>query len=162
MMRAAGTSRKWIPIIVMVGWIYVGSSLLENAASNAIKYTLLGAVIATTEVLIGLSIAAGQVFPFALGLVFLGTLLSSIPLFHAGSFTFPPDHWKVAGALAGSAALLLSPWIRRMVRRLSILHGFEYFDGRPEPKLGLASKEDLQILIRLDHDFDFLGSADAP
>jgi uncharacterized membrane protein YphA (DoxX/SURF4 family) len=155
-MQAAGTWRKWIPIIVMIAWIYVGSSLLQNEAPNAIRYTILGAVIGITEVLIGLSIAAGQVFPFATGLVFLGMLLLSIPLFHAGFLTFPPDHWKLAVALAGSAALLLSSWIRRTLRYLSIPHRFEYFDRRPESKLGLASREDLQILIKLNRNFDFL------
>jgi uncharacterized membrane protein YphA (DoxX/SURF4 family) len=155
-MQAAGTWRKRIPIIVMILWIYVGSSLLRHAASAAIRYPILGAVTGITEVLVGLSIAAGQVFPFAAGLIFLGTLLSSIPLFHSGSFAFPPDHWRLAVALAGSAALMLSPWIRRMVGRLSVLHRPEYLDGRSESKLGCASREDVQIMIKLDPDFDTL------
>lgn len=151
MMKPAGTWRKWIPIIVMVSWIYVASGLLQNAASAAVKYALLGGVIGITEVLIGLSIAAGQVFPFAAGLTFLGTLVSSIPLFHAGSLSFPPDHWKIGVALAGSAALMSAPWIRRMLQCLSIRGGRESLDGKAELKLGGDSRnEGIGIMIRLD------------
>lgn len=155
-MKPASGWRRWIPIFVMIAWIYAASSLLQNAAPNTVTYTLLGGVIGITGVLVGLSIATGQFFPFAVGLIFLGTLLSSIPLFHAGSFTFPPDHWKVAVALAGSGALLLSPWIGRTVRRLSMLHAFNSLDGRAEPKSGPASREDVQILIRLDSGLDLM------
>jgi hypothetical protein len=151
MMKPAGTWRKWIPIIVMVSWIYVASGLLQNAASATVKYALLGGVIGITEVLIGLSIAAGQVFPFAAGLIFLGTLVSSIPLFHAGSLSFPPDHWKIGVALAGSAALMSAPWIRRMLQRLSIRSGRESLDGKAELKLGGDSRDEgIGIMIRLD------------
>lgn len=151
MMKPAGTWRKWIPIIVMVSWIYVASGLLQNAVSAAVKYALLGGVIGITEVLIGLSIAAGQVFPFAAGLIFLGTLVSSIPLFHAGSLSFPPDHWKIGVALAGSAALMSAPWIRRMLQRLSIHGGRESLDGKAELKLGGDSRDEgIGIMIRLD------------
>ena len=156
MMKLAGTWRKWIPILVMIAWIYTASKSLQTEASAAIKYTLLGGVIGITEVLVGLSIAAGQVFSFAAGLIFIGTLLSSIPLFHAGSFKFPPDHWKIAVALAGTAALLLSPWLRRMVQRLFILQQLDLLDRRQEPKLGRDSGEHANILIRLDRGFDFL------
>lgn len=139
----------------MVAWIYAASNLLQNAAPDAVKYTLLGGVIGITGVLVGLSIAAGQFFPFAAGLIFLGTLLSSIPRFHTGSFTFPPDHWTIAVALAGSTALLLSPWIRRMAQRLSILQQLASLDRRQESKPERDSKEDVRILIRLDRGFDF-------
>jgi uncharacterized membrane protein YphA (DoxX/SURF4 family) len=154
MMKPAGKWRRWIPIVVMIAWIYAASSLLQNAASAATKYTILGGVIGITEVLVGLSIAAGQVFPFAAGLIFLGTLLSCLPLSHAGSFSFPPDHWKIAVALAGSVALFLSPWIRRMVQRLSTQQ-LASLDERQEPKRGRDSREDVRILIRLDRGFDF-------
>jgi hypothetical protein len=155
MMKPAGTWRKWIPIVVMVLWIYVASGLLLNAVSATVNHGFLGGIIGVTVVLIGLSIAAGQVFPFAAGLIFLGTLLSSIPLLHAGSFSFPPDHWKIGVVLAGSAALFLSPWIKRMIGHLSILHRFAFLDEEPEPKVGRDSKEDVQILIRLNRGFDF-------
>ena len=135
----------------MVSWIYVASGLLQNAAPAAVKYALLGGVIGITEALIGLSIAAGQVFPFATGLIFLGTLVSSIPLFHAGSLSFPPDHWKICVALAGSAALMSAPWIRRMLQRLSIHGGRESLDEKAELKLGGDSRdEEIGIMIRLD------------
>lgn len=151
MMKPAGTWRKWIPIIVMVSWIYVASGLLQNAVSAAVKYALLGGVIGITEVLIGLSVAAGQVFPFAAGLIFLGTLVSSIPLFHAGSLSFPPDHWKIGVALAGSAALMSAPWIRRMLQRLSIRGGRESLDEKAELRLGGDSRDEgIGIMIRLN------------
>lgn len=161
MMKPAGTWRKWIPIIVMVSWIYVASGLLQNAASATVKYALLGGVIGITEVLIGLSIAAGQVFPFAAGLIFLGTLVSSIPLFHAGSLSFPPDHWKIGVALAGSAALMSAPWIRRMLQRLSIRSGRESVDGKAELKLGGDSRDEgIGIMIRLDsHGLELMRKA---
>ena len=156
MTKPAGTGRRWISIIVMISWIYVGSSLLQNAASATVNYILLSGIIGVTVVLIGLSIAVGQVFPFAAGLIFLGTLLSSIPLPHAGSFRFPPDHWKIAVVLAGSAALFLPPWIRSRVEHLSIPHRLVFLDEKPELKAGRDSNEDVQILIRLDRGFDCL------
>jgi hypothetical protein len=156
MMGPAGTWRKWIPIIVMISWIYVGSSLLQNVASATVNNIFLGGIIGVTVVLIGLSIAAEQVFPFAAGLIFLGTLLSSIPLLHDGSFSFPPDHWKICVVLAGSAALFLSPWIRRMVEHLSIFHWLVFLDEKPDLKAARDSKEDVQILIRLDRGLFFL------
>lgn len=161
MMQAANTWRKWIPIVVMVSWIYVGSNLLQNATSAAVNYILLGGTIGVTEVLIGQSIATQQLFPFAAGLIFIGTLLSSIPLFHAGSVSLPPDHWKIAVALAGSTALLFSPRIKRMIRHLSIFHGLEFLHGKPESILGPTSRGDVQIRIRLDRTFDFLRGLDA-
>ncbi len=123
MMKLAGTWRKWVLILAMIAWIYAANSMLQNVASPSVKYILIGAVIGITVVLIGLSIAAEQVFPFAAGLILLETLLSSIPLFHDGSFSFHPDHWKIAVALAGAASLLLSRWIRRVVHHLCVFIG---------------------------------------
>jgi hypothetical protein len=153
MMKLAGTGRKWIPIIAMIAWIYAASSMLQNVASPSVKYTLIGAVIGITVVLIGLSIAAEQVFPFAAGLIFVGTLLSSIPLFHAGSFSFPPDHWKIVVALFGAAALLLSAWIRRVVQHLCVCYRLELFEEKSESTLG-DERDDFQILIRLNRGFN--------
>jgi hypothetical protein len=119
MMKLAGTWRKWIPIIAMIAWIYAASRTPQNVASPSVKYTLVGAAIGSTVVLIGLSIAAEQIFPFAAGLIFLRTLLSSISLFHTGSFSVPPDHWKIAVALAGAATLSLSPCIRSHLQQTS-------------------------------------------
>ena len=156
MMKPPVAWRKWIPIIAMVSWIYVASSLLRYAASATVNYILVGGIIGFTIVLIGLSIAGKQVFPFAAGLIFLGTLLSSISPLHAGSFSFPPDHWKIAVVLAGGAALFLPPWIRSMVEHLSIPHRLVFLDEKPELKVGRDSNEDVQILIRLDRGFDCL------
>ncbi|HEU5352550.1 MAG TPA: hypothetical protein VFU55_13225 [Terracidiphilus sp.] len=156
MLKPAGTWRKWIPTIVMVSWVYVASSLLLYEASATVNCILLGGIIGFTVVLIGLSIAVGQVFPFATGLIFLGTLLSSISLLDAGSFSFPPDHWKIGVVLAGSAALVLSPWIRRIIKHPSILHRRVFLDEKPEPRVERDSKGDVQILIKLDRNFDFL------
>ena len=155
MMKLAGTWRKWVPIIAMIAWIYAASSMLQNVASPSVKYTLIGAVIGITVVLIGLSIAAEQVFPFAAGLIFLGTLLSSIPVLHAGSFSFPPDHWKIAVALSGAATLLLSLWIRRVVQHLCLLYRLARFEEKLESTLG-DERDDVQILIRFDRGFDSL------
>jgi hypothetical protein len=154
-MKLAGTWRKWVLILAMIAWIYAANSMLQNVASPSVKYTLIGAVIGITVVLIGLSIAAEQVFPFAAGLILLGTLLSSIPLFHDGSFSFHPDHWKIAVALAGAASLLLSRWIRRVVHHLCVLYRLACFEEKSESTLG-DERDDVQILIRFNRGFDSL------
>lgn len=59
---------RWILIALMIFWIYMGSSVLQSTSSVAFKFILLGGVLAITEALIGISIAMGEVFPFALGL----------------------------------------------------------------------------------------------
>ena len=151
LMKPTGTWGKWILIIAMVSWIYVASSLLRYTASATVNYILLGGIIGFTVVLIGLSIAREQLFTFAAGLIFLGTLLSSISLLHAGSFSFPPDHWKIAVVLASGAALFLSPWIKSTVEHLSFVHRRELLDEEAEPHCEFDPRdEDVEILIRLD------------
>lgn len=151
MMKPTGTWRRWVPIFAMLSWIYVASSLLRYAASAAVNYILVGGIIGFTVVLIVLSIAGEQFFTFAAGLIFLGTLLSSISLLHAGSFRFPPDHWKIAVVLAGGAALFLSPWIKRTVEHLSFVDRPELLDEEAEPDCEFDPRdEDVEILIRLD------------
>jgi hypothetical protein len=151
LMKPTGTWRKWILIIAMVSWIYVASSLLRYTASATVNYILVGGIIGFTVVLIGLSFAREQLFTFAAGLIFLGTLLSSISPLHAGSFRFPPDHWKIAVVLAGGAALSLSPWIKRTVEHLSFVDRPESLDEEAEPRCEFDPRdEDVEILIRLD------------
>ena len=152
MMNPPVAWRKWIPIIAMVSWIYVASSLLRYAASATVNYILVGGIIGFTVVLIGLSIAGEQLFTFAAGLILLGTLLSSISPLHAGSFSFPPDHWKIAVVLAGGAALFLSPWIKSTVGHLSFFDRPELLDEEAEPHCEFDPRdEDVEILIRLDN-----------
>jgi len=138
--------------MAMIAWIYAASTMLPNVASPSVKYTVVGGI---TLVLIGLSIAAEQVFPFAAGLIFLGTLLSSIPLFQPGSFSFPPDNWKIAVALAGAATLSVSPWIRRVVQHLCVFYRPELFEDKSESTFG-DERDDVQILIRINRGFDSL------
>jgi uncharacterized membrane protein YphA (DoxX/SURF4 family) len=138
MIRTTHTWKRWLLVGVMISWIYLASSLLQSASSEVLKFTLLCGVLAITEVLIGISIAAGEVFPFALGLVFFGTLLSYIPFFHLHSFNFPPDHWKLAVALAACAVLINSRWINQVAEHLALPHGFkttkvETSDSIPDP-----------------------------
>lgn len=151
MMKPGATWRNWILILVMIAWIYLASSLLKSAASPAVKYTVLG-VIGITEILIGLSIAVEQVFPFAVGLLFLGTLPTNLQLFHVSSFTFPSDRSEIAVVPAAIVALLLSPWIGRVIHRLSFVGRFELLDREEEPPCRCDPRdEDVEILIRLDH-----------
>ena len=152
MVRVAHTWGKRCSTVAMIAWIYAVSSMLQNVESLPVRYTLIGAVIVFTVVLIGLSIAAEQLFPFAAGLVFLGTLLSSISLFHVGSLSFPPDYWKMVVALSGAVILSLSPNIRSVAQHLSALYQLELFEERSESTIGDA-RGDVQILIRLNHGF---------
>lgn len=116
---------RWILIALMILWIYMASSVLESTSSVALKFVLLGGVLAITEALIGTSIAMGEVFSFALGLVFIGVLLSNIPFLHLGALKIPPDHWKLAVALAGCGMLISSRWINDTAERLPLFHGFK-------------------------------------
>ena len=125
MQRATRTWKRWVLITLMILWIYSASSVLESTSSVALKYILLGGVLAVTEALVGISIAMGEVFPFALGLVFFGVLLSNIPFLHLGALNFPPDHWKLAVALAGCGMLISSRWINDIAERLPLFHGFK-------------------------------------
>ena len=139
MQRATRTWKRWVLITLMILWIYSASSVLESASSVALKYILLGGVLAITEALVGISIAMGEVFPFALGLVFFGVLLSNIPFLHLGALNFPPDHWKLAVALAGCGMLICSRWINDIAERLPFFHGFKMpkpvtRDSGPDPR----------------------------
>lgn len=115
---------RWILIALMIFWIYMGSSVLQSTSSVAFKFILLGGVLAITEALIGISIAMGEVFPFALGLVFFGALLSNIPFLRLGALNIPPDHWKLVVALAGCGMLIFSRWINDIAERVPLFHGF--------------------------------------
>jgi len=117
--------KKWILVALMILWIYLASSVLQSTAPAALKFILLGGVLAITEALIGISIAMGEVFPFALGLVFFGALLSNIPFMQLGTLNFPPDHWKLVVALAGCGMLILSLWINDIAERRPLFHGFK-------------------------------------
>lgn len=138
MIRTTHTWKGWLLVALMISWIYLASRLLQSASSEVLKFTLLGGVLAITELLIGISIAAGEVFPFALGLVFFGTLLSYIPFFHLDSVNFPPDHWEMAVALAACAMLICSRWINQAAEHLPLSYGFktpkvETSDSIPDP-----------------------------
>lgn len=139
MQRATRTWKRWVLITLMILWIYSASSVLESTSSVALKYILLGGVLAITEALVGISITMGEVFPFALGLVFFGVLLSNIPFLHLGALNFPPDHWKLAVALAGCGMLISSRWINDIAERLPFFHGFKMpkpvtRDSGPDPR----------------------------
>jgi hypothetical protein len=67
------TRKGWLLFALMISWIYLASRLFQRASSEVLKFTLLGGVPVITEALIGISIAMGEVFPFALGLAFFGT-----------------------------------------------------------------------------------------
>jgi len=125
MHRATRTWGRWILIALMILWVYMASSVLQSTSSVALKFILLGGVLAITEALIGISIAMGEVFPFALGLVFFGVLLSNVPFLHLGALNFPPDHWKLVVALAGCGMLIASRWINDIAQRLPFFHGFK-------------------------------------
>jgi hypothetical protein len=125
MQRATRTWKRWILIALMILWIYIASSVLENTSSAALKYILLGGILAITEALAGISIAIGAIFPFALGLVFFGVLLSNIPFLHLGALNLPPDHWKLVVALAGCGMLISSRWINDIRERFPFFHGFK-------------------------------------
>lgn len=138
MIRTTHTWKEWLLVALMISWMYLASGLLQSASSEVLKFTLLGGVLAITEVLIGISIAMGKVFPFALGLVFFGTLLSYIPFVHLHSLNFPPDHWKMAVALAACAMLISSRWINQIAEHLPLPHAFkrlkvETSDFIPDP-----------------------------
>lgn len=139
MQRATRTWKRWVLITLMILWIYSASNVLESTSSVALKFILLGGVLAITEALVGISIAMGEVFPFALGLVFFGVLLSNIPFLHLGALNFPPDHWKLAVALAGCGMLISSRWINDIAERLPFFHGFKMpkpvtRDSGPDPR----------------------------
>ena len=151
MIRTTHTWKGWLLVALMISWIYLASRLLQSASSEVLKFTLLGGVLAITEVLIGISIAAEEVFSFALGLVFIGTLLSYIPFFHLHSLNFPPDHWKMAVALAGCAMLICSRWINQIAEHLPLPHGFrtpkvETSDFIPDPP-----DQKVEITVRMAH-----------
>lgn len=125
MERATSTGKRWILVALMILWIYLASIVLQSTAFVALKFILLGGVLAITEALIGISIAMGEVFPFALGLVFFGVLLSNIPFLRLGTLNFPPDNWKLVVALAGCGMLISSRWINDTAERLPLFDGFK-------------------------------------
>lgn len=122
-MPTAHPLRKWLLIVLVISWIYLASSMLQEISSVALKFIFLGGAIAITEVLIAISIAVGEVFPFALGLVFFGTLLSNIPVFHLPSLSLPSAQSKAALALIACGVLLFSRWINDTTKRIPLLHG---------------------------------------
>lgn len=146
MTRTTRSWTGWILIALMIAWMYLASRVLQAASSDALKFTLLGALLAITGVLIGISIAAEEIFPFALGLVFFGTLLSNIPLFRLQSLQFPPDHWKMAIALAGCGMLICSRWIHKIAERLPPFH-----NATTSHSIPLPSDPKVEITVRLAH-----------
>lgn len=144
MTQSARSWKRWILIVLMMAWMYLASSVLQVASSEALKFTLLGGFLAVTEVLIGISIAAGELLPFALGLVFFGTLLSNIPLFDLQSLKLPPDQWKMAVALAGCAMLISSRWIQKIAERLPLFR-----NAKTSHSIPLPSNPKVEITVRL-------------
>lgn len=151
MTRAARTWRRWTLIALMIAWIYLASSVLQGVASIALNFTLLGVFLAVTEVLTGISIAAGEVLPFALGLVFFGTLLSNIPFFHLQLVNVPPDHWKIAVALAGCAMLIGSRWINEVIEHLPLLREFKTSNTGISHSIPNPSDHKIEITVRVAH-----------
>lgn len=151
MIRTTHTWKGWLLVALIISWIYVASRLLQSASSEVLKFTLLGGVLAITAVLIGISIAAGEVFPFALGLVFFGTLLSYIPFFHLHSLNFPPDHWKMAVVLAGCAMLICSRWINRIAEHLPLPHAFKRLKVETSDFIPDPPDQKAEMTVRMAH-----------
>lgn len=151
MIRTTHTWKEWLLVALMISWIYLASGLLQSTSSEILKFILLGGVLAITEVLIGISIAMGEVFPFVLGLVFFGALLSNIPFLHLGALDFPPDHWKLLVALAGCAMLICSQWINQVSGRLPLPRGFRRPKVETSDFIADPPDQKVEITVRMAH-----------
>lgn len=151
MIRTTHTWKGWRLVALVISWIYLASWLLQNTSSEVLKFILLGGVLAITEVLIGISIAMGEVFPFVLGLVFFGALLSNIPFLHPDAMNFPPGHWKLLVALAGCTMLVCSRWINQIAGHLPLLRGFKRPQGETSDFIPDPPDQKVEITVRMAH-----------
>lgn len=151
MMRTARAWNAWILIALTIFWIYLDLNVFQSALSVALKFILLGAALTVTAGLIGISIAAREAFPFALGLVFFGALVSNIPSFHFDRPNITPEQWKVAAVLAGCGLLVCSQWIKALTDRNPIIQKFKMPYAETPVSRSYLSGQRVKIIVRLPH-----------
>ena len=139
----------WILTSVIISRVFLATYLLQSSFVGVLKFAAGGGMIAIVEFLLGTCIATGKLMPLAAGLVFLGTIISSVPMFQSHSVHLSPENWKAVFVLIASGILLISAWITEISEESSIptrRGGFaeERLLSDPDPW-----NQDIAITVRL-------------
>ena len=148
-MRIVRAWNTWTLIALTIFWIYLDLNVFQSAISGALKFVLLGAMLTVTAGVIGISIAAREAFPFALGLVLFGTLLSSVPSFHLDGTNIFPNQWRVAAVLAGCGLLVCSRWIKELSDQNPFSQKLKTPSSKTLGPRSYLSGQKVEIIVRL-------------
>lgn len=108
-----------------------------------------------THLLQGACIAAlksntsGRMAPIAAGLIFAGTILSSIWVYLHSHLVLLPYRWGIAALLIACGIFVCSVWIGNIAKRRAAIPGLKAFNGEPLDSDPDPADPQIEIMVRL-------------